>query len=34
MVPFGHLVKSDRDIWQIIAYMRAMYRGRPERRDW
>ncbi len=34
MVPFGHLIKSDDDLWKIMAYMRTTYRGRPEKRDW
>jgi mono/diheme cytochrome c family protein len=34
MVPFGHLIKSDADLWKIIAYMRTTYRGRPEKRNW
>ncbi len=34
MVPFGHLIKSDDDLWRIIAFMRTTYRGDPARRNW
>jgi mono/diheme cytochrome c family protein len=34
MPPVGQLVKSDEDLWKIIAFIRSVYTGDPSRRNW
>ncbi|HTQ10697.1 MAG TPA: c-type cytochrome, partial [Fimbriimonadaceae bacterium] len=34
MPPFGELVKSDDELWKIIAFVRSIYNGDPKRRNW
>ncbi len=34
MPPFGELIDSDQDVWKIIAWIRTMFGGGPERRHW
>jgi len=34
MPPFGDLIKTDEDVWKIIAWMRTIFNGDPKRRNW
>jgi mono/diheme cytochrome c family protein len=34
MPPFGSLIKSDDELWKIIAFIRSIYDGDPKRRNW
>jgi len=34
MPPFGPLIKSDDELWKIIAFIRSVYDGDPKRRNW
>ncbi len=34
MPPFGDIIKSDDDLWKIIAFTRSVWGGRPEKRVW
>jgi mono/diheme cytochrome c family protein len=34
MVPFGQLIKSDDELWKIIAFVRSIYNGDSARRNW
>jgi mono/diheme cytochrome c family protein len=34
MPPFGQLIKSDDELWKIIAFVRSIYNGDPKRRNW
>ena len=34
MPPFGELIKTDDDLWKIIAFLRTTYNGDPARRNW
>jgi mono/diheme cytochrome c family protein len=34
MPPVGQLVKSDDDLWKILAFIRSIYTGDPSRRNW
>lgn len=34
MPPFGELIKTDQDLWKIIAWIRTTFNGGPERRHW
>ena len=34
MPPFGPLIKSDDELWKIIAFIRSVYDGEPQRRNW
>ena len=34
MPPFGELIKSDDELWKIIAFVRSIYNGDPNRRNW
>ena len=34
MPPFGELIDSDQDVWKIIAWIRTLFAGGPERRHW
>lgn len=34
MMPFGELIKTDEELWKILAFVRTTYNGDPARRDW
>jgi mono/diheme cytochrome c family protein len=34
MPAFGELIDSDQDVWKIIAWIRTLFAGGPERRHW
>jgi len=34
MPPFGELIESDQDLWKIIAWIRTVFNGPAERRNW
>lgn len=34
MPPFGELIDSDQDLWKIIAWIRTVYSGPKDRRNW
>jgi mono/diheme cytochrome c family protein len=34
MPPFGELIDKDQDLWKIIAWIRTLFTGGPERRHW
>ena len=34
MPPFGELINTDQDVWKIIAWVRTVFSGGPERRHW
>jgi mono/diheme cytochrome c family protein len=34
MPPFGPLIKSDDELWKILAFVRSIYDGDPKRRNW
>jgi mono/diheme cytochrome c family protein len=34
MPPFGELIDNDQEIWKMIAWIRTVFTGGPERRHW
>jgi mono/diheme cytochrome c family protein len=34
MPAFGELIKSEDELWKIIAFIRSVYKGDPARRNW
>jgi len=34
MPPFGELIKTDEELWKIIAFLRTTFRGDESRRNW
>lgn len=34
MPPYKDLIDSDEKLWKIIAFIRSVYKGRPETRNW
>jgi mono/diheme cytochrome c family protein len=34
MPQFGGLIKSEDELWKIIAFIRSVYKGDPARRNW
>jgi mono/diheme cytochrome c family protein len=34
MPPFGQIIKSDDELWEIIAWIRSIYAGDPKRKTW
>ncbi len=34
MPPMGPLIKTDDDLWKIIAFVRSIYNGEAKRRNW
>ena len=34
MPPFGKIIKTDADLWKILAFVRSVYRGDPAKRNW
>lgn len=34
MPPFGELIKEDQEVWKMIAWIRTVFKGGPERRHW
>jgi mono/diheme cytochrome c family protein len=34
MPPFGELIDNDQEVWKIIAWIRTLFKGGPERRHW
>lgn len=34
MPPFGDLIKSDNDVWKILAWIRSIYKGDPKKKFW
>ncbi|WP_374305617.1 cytochrome c [Methylocella sp.] len=34
MPPFGELIKSDEELFELLAYVRTLYRGSPSRVNW
>lgn len=34
MPPFGELIDTDQEIWKIIAWIRTLYKGPAEKRNW
>lgn len=34
MPPFGDLSEQDQELWKIIAWIRTLFKGPPERRHW
>jgi len=34
MPPFGQIIKSDDELWQIIAWIRSIYAGDPKKKNW
>jgi mono/diheme cytochrome c family protein len=34
MPPHGQIVKTDDDLWKIISFIRANYRGDPSKKNW
>ena len=34
MPPFGELIDHDQDVWKIIAWIRTVYGGPKEKRNW
>lgn len=34
MPPYGKIVKSDDELWKILAYVRSNYKGNPAKRNW
>lgn len=34
MPPFGDLIKTDQDLWKIIAWVRTTFNGPADRRHW
>lgn len=34
MPPYGDIIKTDEELWKIIAWIRTVFNGDPKRRDW
>jgi mono/diheme cytochrome c family protein len=34
MPPFGELIKTDDELWKIIAWIRSIYTGDPKKKTW
>jgi mono/diheme cytochrome c family protein len=34
MPPFGQIIKTDDDLWKIIAWIRSIYTGDPKKKFW
>ena len=34
MPPFGTLIKSDEELWKILAWIRSIYKGDPKKKFW
>lgn len=34
MPPFGELIKDDEELFEILAYIRSLYKGAPNRINW
>jgi mono/diheme cytochrome c family protein len=34
MPPFGDLIKTDDDVWKILAWIRSIYKGDPKKKFW
>jgi mono/diheme cytochrome c family protein len=34
MPPFGELIDQDQELWKVIAWIRTLFKGGPERRHW
>jgi mono/diheme cytochrome c family protein len=34
MPPFGGIIKSDDQLWQIITWIRSIYKGDPKKKTW
>lgn len=34
MPPYGDIIKTDAEVWKIIAWIRTVFNGDPKRRDW
>jgi mono/diheme cytochrome c family protein len=34
MPPFGTIIKSDDELWQIITWVRSIYKGDPKKKTW
>lgn len=34
MPPFGALIKTDDELWEIIAWIRSVYKGDPKKKTW
>jgi mono/diheme cytochrome c family protein len=34
MPPFGELIKTDDDVWKILAWIRSVYKGDPKKKFW
>jgi mono/diheme cytochrome c family protein len=34
MPPFGQIIKTDDELWKIIAWIRSIYAGDPKRKNW
>lgn len=34
MPPYTEIIKSEEELWKIIAFIRSVYKGRAEKRNW
>ncbi len=34
MPPFGDIIKTDKEVWEIITWIRTIFGGDPSRRNW
>jgi mono/diheme cytochrome c family protein len=34
MPPFGALIKTDDELWEIIAWIRSVYKGDQKKKTW
>lgn len=34
MPPYLEIIKNDEELWKVIAFIRSVYKGRAEKRDW
>ncbi|KAB2961728.1 MAG: c-type cytochrome [Candidatus Methylomirabilis oxygeniifera] len=34
MLPYGQLIKTEDELWKMIAFIRTTYRGDPSRKNW
>jgi len=34
MPPFGSIIKSDDELWKILAWIRTVYKGDPKKKTW
>ncbi len=34
MPPFGTLIKTDDELWKILAWVRSVYKGDPKKKTW